>query len=699
MATAQEKIDQLLSNMSGGSEADRLKMLLYYGDLSEEFADDDDWGALCEFAVEADEELGESTPYLARYGTLVKEQKFQEALSGMVYDLRDNRIFAAMAIHQAKLPKQMPLVSAAAYNKQNFQGLKDEFAVTRFLVWSGFDINVPSQSTGMTALHKFASTNVMSGSHPRAVQWLIEHGADVDAVNERGDTPLAFLCGKQGWGEAQDQSFELLLRAGSNPFAKSKDGESPFSLLAQMNEQEHSDLRAARLDQLRELAGRMEQETGVADDDDVDEDEEGEDEGSEPSSARDLARILLIAKSRVDEIRAFYCNPQAIEKNRKEAGEQAWDADDGEQYLKRIYQVTMGLAIRNNFFGRPEFYSEEVSEVFKEDRDFAFLFDPSHLLPLMDCFRVEFASKVFLGLARPDQEQFAKNAMNAWKESPRIHELVTFQSGDEDDEDGGDAPGLNELLIGGLFQDLERRGFGTVARMASFLHLSMLFESGWGNPFMGVRSEGVEIPDALSTRVAVHIINRRKVRDGVEGRAFGLALQSFCMQVSQGLLSGPAIPESAFFDVSEEMCSKGLGDGCRMLSVMWGLSDTPYPEGTDVEQAKVEMPAQLQALWNVLQRQGSTNDEPTVEDRADSVAEMAVEPEVAAGPESEKPAKQVQAEQAKQPTPQAEPQVQAAAPAKGGESVVPMSLDELMKLQGVAWGSDGKAVKVSLGDK
>lgn len=41
MANAQEKIDQLLSTMSGGSEADRLKMLLHYGDLSEEFADFD----------------------------------------------------------------------------------------------------------------------------------------------------------------------------------------------------------------------------------------------------------------------------------------------------------------------------------------------------------------------------------------------------------------------------------------------------------------------------------------------------------------------------------------------------------------------------------------------------------------------------------------------------------------------------------
>lgn len=693
MANAQEKIDQLLSTMSGGSEADRLKMLLHYGDLSEEFADDDDWAALCDFAVEADEELGTSTQYLARYGTLVKEQKFQEALDAMVYDLRDNKIFAAMAIHQAGLPKQMPLVSAAAYNKQNYQSLKDEFAVTRFLVWSGFDINVPDPSTGMTALHMFASTNVMPGSHPRAVRWLIEHGADVDAVNENGDTPLAFLCGKQGWSEAQDQCFELLMEAGANPFVRSKDGQSPMGLLAQMNAQERSELRTARQGQIWELSKRLEQER-ISEEGGAGEADQNEGEESEPARerARGLAQLLLTIKSRVDEIRAFYCNEEAIERNRQEAGEQAWDAGDAEQYLKRVYQMTMGLAIRNNLFGRPEFYSKEVAEVFKEDRDFAFLFDPSHVLPLMDCFREEFASKVFLGLARPDQEQFAKEALSVWKDSPRVRELVTFQAGDEDGDEGVDAPELNELLIGGLFQDVERRGFGTVARMASFLHLSMLFGSGWGNPFMGVRSEGVEIPNALSTRIAIHVINRRKVRDGVEGRALGFALQSFCMQVSQGLLSGPLINAQMFVDAPEDYCCEALGADCCLLPVMWGISDKPYPKGMEVEQGKVEVPEELQAIMSALQQHVMASDEPMTEVDAEPVAESqaATEPE---------PAKPVQSAQVEQLSSQAEKQSQRAEPAKTVAAMAPMDLDALMKLQGVAWGNDGKPVKVSLGDK
>jgi hypothetical protein len=695
MATVQEKIDQLLSNMSGGSEEDRLKMLLYYGDLSEEFADDDDWGALCEFAVEADQELGVSTPYLEQYSALVKEQKFPEALSAMLYDLRDNRILAAMAIHRAGLPNQMQLVSAAAYNKQNYQGLKDEFAVTRFLVWSGFDINIPNPSTGMTALHKFASTNVPPGSHPRAVRWLIEHGADVDAVNEDGNTALGLLCGQQTWGEAQDQSFELLMQAGSDPFAQAKDGVSPFASLVQMNVEEHSDVRVARIDQLLALGRKMKQAIEASEDGDADEDVEdvGNDEESELTSAQELVRVLRMARKRIHEIRAFYGDPEAIERNREEAGNQAWDSSSGEQYLKRIYQVTMGLAIRNNLFGRPEFYSQEVAELFKQDEDFAFFFDPSHVLPLMDCFRDECASKVFLGIARPDQEQFAKDALIDWKASPRVRQLVTFTAPDEDDEYESDRRDLDDLLNGGMFTELECEGFGAVARMASFVHLSMLFESGWASPFMGIRREGVEIPDALSTRVAVHIINRCKVRDGVEGRAFGLALQSFCMQLSQGLLSGPAIPEGAFIDVSEDACVKGLGEDCRMLPVLWRLSDDPYSEADDAVMEKVEMPPQLQALRNVLQEQALASDEPADGDHADSANEAAVEQQ------DSDPARLLQAEQTQQQPKQAKPQGQAAAPAKAAAQMAPQSLDELMKFQGVAWGNDGKPVKVSLGDK
>ncbi len=209
---------------------------------------------------------------------------------------------------------------------------------------------------------------------------------------------------------------------------------------------------------------------------------------------------------------------------------------------------------------------------------------------------------------------------------------------------------------------------------------------------MGVRSEGVEIPDALSTRIAIHVINRRKVRDGVEGRALGFALQSFCMQVSQGLLSGPLINGQMFVDAPEDFCCEALGVHCRLLPVMWGLSDKPYPKGVEVEQGKVEVPEELQAIMSALQQHVMASDDPLTEVGAEPVAESQ------AADESE-PAKPVQSAQVEQPSTQAEKQSQQAEPAKAVAETAPVTWDALMKLQGVAWGDDGKPMKVSLGDK
>ena len=157
------------------------------------------------------------------------------------------------------------------------------------------------------------------------------------------------------------------------------------------------------------------------------------------------------------------------------------------------------------------------------------------------------------------------------------------------------------------------------------------------------------------------------------------------MQVSQGLLSGPLINGQMFVDAPEDFCCEALGNDCCLLPVMWGLSDKPYPKGVEVEQGNVEIPAELQALMSALQQHVMASDEPMTEVDAEPVAES----QGASEPESAKPVQ----------SPQAEQQVQRAEPAKTVAAMAPMDLDALMKLQGVAWGNDGKPVKVSLGDK
>ena len=235
MAYDSEQLQGFMDSI-GSDPASNFKMLLYYADLDDNFASDEAWGDVCEFAAAFDAEHGISDEFTLRYMELFQQKGFDDATGAMLYDLRDNKIFAALGLHKHGIAKNLPFIAASAFNKSQYQGLKDEFAVVRFLVWSGYDINAPDGEQGMTALHYFASINQAPGTHPRAVRWLLEHGADVNAVNANGDTALTRLCGNQVWNSAYTKTFEALLAGRSNPFHESSDGKTPYSLLCELNE-------------------------------------------------------------------------------------------------------------------------------------------------------------------------------------------------------------------------------------------------------------------------------------------------------------------------------------------------------------------------------------------------------------------------------------------------------------------------------
>lgn len=240
MAYSEDQLQRFMDALSG-EPASQLKMLLYRADLDLGFATDEQWASVCEFAVRKDEEQAGSAAFAERYERVFKSGGHEALASALIADMKDNFIFAAMLGHRGCIDKDTPLIPAAAFNKHAYQGLLGEFALVRFLEWSGFDVSA-ADGNGMTALHYFASVKYPPGTIPRAVNWLIDHGADVHAENRNGDTALTYLCAVEGWSEYHTQSFTALAVGGSDLFHKSADGGTPLSLLKQLNEvQFHSE--------------------------------------------------------------------------------------------------------------------------------------------------------------------------------------------------------------------------------------------------------------------------------------------------------------------------------------------------------------------------------------------------------------------------------------------------------------------------
>lgn len=289
MAHTEQDLQYFMDQISDDPDAN-FKMLLYYGDLDEDFASDEDWGELCEFAMKIEEERNESMPFMLRYKQAMDEGGFDGMLSAINSDMHDNHILAAMGLHRFGIAKNMRFIPAAAYNKHCFLGVKGEFALVRFLHWSGFDINAVEEDTGMSALHYFASLQYQPGTHNRAVEWLLDHGADPNVQNSQGDSPFAYLCGQVDWSQAHTVSALALIKAGANPLLEAEDGSTPISLMKQNNEAEPREGRTSLIVMLEEiyaeLRAAMEEQA-----EDADDSEDERDEGDEPVAAVDAKPV------------------------------------------------------------------------------------------------------------------------------------------------------------------------------------------------------------------------------------------------------------------------------------------------------------------------------------------------------------------------------------------------------------------------
>jgi len=113
-----------------------------------------------------------------------------------------------------------------AVDNQGWTPLIDCFAdddcdlpMLRFLIAHGANVNARAKDGNGTLV-------MAIGLSPEATRTLLEHGAEVDPINEDGDTPLT-LCLK---GDSQADTVKTLIAHGADVNHRNKAGETPLSL-------------------------------------------------------------------------------------------------------------------------------------------------------------------------------------------------------------------------------------------------------------------------------------------------------------------------------------------------------------------------------------------------------------------------------------------------------------------------------------
>jgi hypothetical protein len=223
----------------GGPTPSGLRNMMLYADLRPEFKSDEAWLKLVEFAVQLDDEYSLSEEF---------HQQFAEGVSPQS-SMFDNYVLAVLATRNFEWAEPEPLMAYAAYNKSEYKGLThddlSEIACLRTLFCLGWDINGRMAESENTALHMLAFTDYFPWTHPRAVAWLLAHGAEPMARNARGDTPLLLLCACVHWTPAMLQSIHHLLLAGADPTAQADDNTSALDQLKIQNEAKKNPMRTA----------------------------------------------------------------------------------------------------------------------------------------------------------------------------------------------------------------------------------------------------------------------------------------------------------------------------------------------------------------------------------------------------------------------------------------------------------------------
>lgn len=195
--------------------------------------DDEAWDELCEFTVAYDAEHHCSDKHLEKYQQAITADGFEAGFQLIKKDLLAADPFAALAIYRMNLDKHLPFININSQFHRIGRVYMDEFSIIRFLEWAGFDVSATENPSDAPVLHNFVTRCTRPSTNIRAVLWLLEHGADAQAVNAEGDNAL-ITRSRSGIAnsESAETFYALMNFGGLNPFTPAPDGATAYSLLA-----------------------------------------------------------------------------------------------------------------------------------------------------------------------------------------------------------------------------------------------------------------------------------------------------------------------------------------------------------------------------------------------------------------------------------------------------------------------------------
>jgi hypothetical protein len=287
-----------------------------------------------------------------------------------------------------------------------------------------------------------------------------------------------------------------------------------------------------------------------------------------PSEAK-LLGYLRQLKGHIQTIRNQYSDPDTIREEQELDTSGMYEPTNPEQYLKRVYQVTMGFALANGLYGRPEFLSDPVMSFFEKEKGMAFLWDPENITPLVDVIRREFISPVFSPMKPAQRLPFSQQALLTMQ--GKAKPALAYSNEDMD--------AIRYAFTHDQWETVERLAYPSLAQAALLLQFQMLVNSEKMGPFFGQE----HLDASLFSCVFAHIIENDLVNQGTAGRALVHALAGYNMMSASGMLIGNCIqaPESFWNPVTSAQWSEQAGYAVGNFGKALGFKKRMTPRGKD----------------------------------------------------------------------------------------------------------------------